>query len=550
MTNPNAVGPAKATQPTQPPGAPLTQPRVALTAIAISALVVNIGFFIRRIKGSVIDDAFITFTYSANIAKGLGATFSGGARIEATSSILWAALLAPFDFVGIGSPVGSQLLGALFAILTVYFSIDLCRKMLAQSGDPFGWEWLSGLLLATTSSFALWSIYGMENSLVAFLLVIAIRVFASDLTRKHYVSLMPIVLLTLTRPEGFVFALVFALLMLVSSFTTNTSTKARFFGTIWVAGLVTSMVLLETCRIFYYGDFFPNTASVKVPHGQYFSTLYVGIRYLLRPDSFLNTLLIVGSIGLFLVASFGQWNKSKQSVARSVLGCTLRAVQNTPIAITAGTMLLAQILFAALVGGDWMPDGRFLSHTMAVASPLFVWGVAHQVCANPMKRWIPRLFLLVVVGYVAANACLTYNLDRGILRKYTASTADGLGVHGIVAFLNKTARAGESVACPDIGYISYHFQGRVIDWYGLANREIAKSGQGGGRIQPSTLLGMEPRFIVLYSNRPDLTESATGDGRTQISQRFLANAQFRREYRQVFSTMIWPSLYYTVWDRL
>src|SRR5215208_1233784 len=49
----------------------------------------------------VIDDAFISFRYAANLAHGHGLVFNPGERVEGYTDFLWTVLIAAFMKVGI-----------------------------------------------------------------------------------------------------------------------------------------------------------------------------------------------------------------------------------------------------------------------------------------------------------------------------------------------------------------------------------------------------------------------------------------------------------------
>lgn len=91
-----------------------------INQLLLFILAIFAGIELARFSLITIDDAFITFTYAKNISLGKGAVFVPHEYVEATSSILWALLLVPFEFLHIGSLIGSKVLGALCSILSVF----------------------------------------------------------------------------------------------------------------------------------------------------------------------------------------------------------------------------------------------------------------------------------------------------------------------------------------------------------------------------------------------------------------------------------------------
>jgi hypothetical protein len=76
--------------------------------LAVILLIVHAAAFLKF----TIDDAYITFTYTKNLALGNGPVFAVGNHVEATSSMLWAVLLVPFEWLlHNGAITGAKILG-------------------------------------------------------------------------------------------------------------------------------------------------------------------------------------------------------------------------------------------------------------------------------------------------------------------------------------------------------------------------------------------------------------------------------------------------------
>jgi hypothetical protein len=119
-----------------------------------------------------------------------------------------------------------------------------------------------------------------------------------------------------------------------------------------------------------------------------------------------------------------------------------------------------------------------------------------------------------------------------------------------VSFLNARADQRDTVAVADIGYVGYHFKGRVYDWWGLANEEITRLGQALGNIEAATVLKHRPRFIVLYSNTPALTPTSMAEGIAASSRPFMHSTEFLRRYRQVHSVEFSPTRHHVTFERV
>ena len=129
-------------------------------------------------------------------------------------------------------------------------------------------------------------------------------------------------------------------------------------------------------------------------------------------------------------------------------------------------------------------------------------------------------------------------------------SAEERALGGTLAFLNEAASPADAVACSDVGRIGYAFKGRVIDWWGLADEEIARSGQARGQIRAETVLRRRPRFIVLYSNAPELSDTSMQEGMAAFSKPFMRSEEFRRMYRPVFTAEFDPHRHHVMFERM
>ena len=61
-----------------------------------------------------VDDAYISYRYAENAAKGLGFVFNPGERVEGFTNFLWTLLLAVAFKLGADTVIASKILGAAF----------------------------------------------------------------------------------------------------------------------------------------------------------------------------------------------------------------------------------------------------------------------------------------------------------------------------------------------------------------------------------------------------------------------------------------------------
>lgn len=491
-----------------------------------------------------IDDAYITFTSAKNLALGYGPVFVPGEHVEATSSFLWACVLAPFELAGIGSVVGSKILGLLFAVLTAFTALRLLRSIRPSISDLE--TTLAGLLIAFCSPFIVWSMYGMEHGMVAFLLVLSIHLFQEESRRGNgWTSAIPIVLLQMARPEGFIFVAMFIVARLLWAMADRTG-RDRYLVP-WLAGVIAPLVIYEAWGYYFYGYLMPNTVAAKVD-GTILSKLKQGLLYILRGRSAAITYLFLLSLLAAVPVLFARSRRIDAQVLRELF-----LAHFGYLLVFAAVAL--QIVFTILVGGDWMPNGRFMSHVAPLIIVVFICGISGIAAEmRRVRELLPGLepivkgtAIVAAAGFMLYNAHTSERSINGPVGDLQTSEDNGLG--GTVQYLNSVAMPDDAVACSDIGRVGYYFKGSVIDWWGLADEEIARTGQATGRIKPETVLQHNPRFIVLYSTQPVLNDSTLDYGMAVFSRPFLESDEFRRNYRQVYSTEFARRRYHVVFEQ-
>lgn len=490
-----------------------------------------------------IDDAYITYTCAKNLAAGAGPLFVPGERVEATSTLLWTVLLAPFEAIGVGAPLGAKLLGAACALSVVVSAMRLFANMRPSAAPLL--QTAVGLLVAASSPFVLWSNYGMENGLAALLLVLSIDAFAAELrAQRGWYSAVPIVLLESVRPEGFLFVALFVALRVLWSLT---QTERRALLVPWLAALAGPLFAYELWGYLYFGHMLPNPVGAKIAATP-LERAKEGLHYVLRGPSSVVFHTFLGSCLIAVPALFA---RQSSFGLRSLLA----AWREHPQYLLALCVAALQISFAILVGGDWMPHGRFLSHVSPLVMVTLVGGYAQlSEHAAAVADRLPGVLKLLRIGAVAALLGLlgfeirSARAVRGPVAELEQATERSLG--GTLAFLNQVASPDDVVACSDIGRIGYSFKGHVYDWWGLANEEITRLHQALGNIDPATVLKHRPRFLVLYSNQPTLTLQTANSGMAVYSRPFLRSREFLEHYRQAHSAAFSADRYHVTFERI
>ena len=112
----------------------------------------------------VIDDAFISFRYAENLARGYGLVFNPGERVEGYTNFLWVMLIAASNAVGGDSLVTARVVGVLANLATLLLVGTATFRGWLRPVFP-GLALLPPILLAANYGFVLWGIGGLETSL-------------------------------------------------------------------------------------------------------------------------------------------------------------------------------------------------------------------------------------------------------------------------------------------------------------------------------------------------------------------------------------------------
>jgi hypothetical protein len=496
-----------------------------LLGILIAQLVIFLPF--------TIDDAYITFSHAKTFVNGYGLIFNRGAHVEATSSFLWAVLLIPFEaLLPQGALIGSKVLGVLSICGTVVAGALLIKEIVGTSSSRLPLSFLYALAVITNSSFITWATYGMENGLMAFLLMATTLLFVRETKlNRGIVSALLLIFIEMCRPEGFMFVAIFAILRVIE-FSTCDNYHARTRCVRWLTLLCCGLLSYETFGLLYYGHLLPNSATAKVPMLSS-ETLIRGIDYLREGPAVL--FLILYGAASFLIPF-----------------CILRHRPDGRLYVSAAFSLwlciTAQIAFSAAAGGDWMVNSRFLSHVFPLLIALIaitLWRLVSRASfgtSSPIARTV--LGLCAVCGawcYVGTNVGYAMNSWKwqNILER-----AEEQGVRGMAEKLNELDPTGsEVVACSDIGRIGYYYRGRVMDWFGLADEEIAQNHLPLSERAAAITLARKPTFLVLYSNKPLLDATTLEFGEALHSRVFFNDPEFSKNYEQIYALPFWPDRY-------
>jgi len=233
-----------------------------------------------------VEDAYISFRYAENFARGQGLTYNPGERIEGFSNLLWVLILGGTAASGCDElPLAAKVIGASAGLAVIAVTVWIAWLLLPVA------RWLAlvpGIMLAVNPSFAVWSQAGLETPLYTLWLILACvpLVTATPGWRHGVISGLLWGMALATRPEAPLYLLAVCLPLVFHRRQTWRLLTGLAVGFMAVA------LPVEVFRIGYFGDVVPNTYHVK-------STRFQGggWRYLL-------TSLRMTGIGPLAVAPF------------------------------------------------------------------------------------------------------------------------------------------------------------------------------------------------------------------------------------------------------
>jgi hypothetical protein len=520
--------------------------KILFNPIVLLALIVFSAAELYRFYPLTIDDAYITFAYSKNAALGHGFVFARGEHVEATSSFLWALLLVPFELLGFGSVLGAKLLGLLFFSLSLWQAFRLTERV---TGAQEGARWfaspgyLAALVTVCSGAFLAWTVQGLENALIAYLMILALDLFSRELNSRNGVkSFLPIALLETARPEGFIFVGLFVGLRILFALCRRQLSSAWLWK--WIGCLGLFLACYEAWGFLYYGQLLPNTVGAKVS-GLDEARLKAGWEYLTSVPCLQALQISAVLLGLALVLLpllyFSRTESGKWARYFSFL-------------LPAGCLIGPQLFFGVLTGGDWMPGGRFVSHLGPVIGSTLVifWALVSEQLAsfNLVGRSLAGLWRFAVIPLILwygdqGRKVVTHELPTLVWIHESSETA----INPLVEYANRTATPEDVLSCSDVGRLGYYFNGRIFDWWGLASPEVVQKGEALGAIRPETVLAHKPRFIIIYSGSANIRDEKGLTGFGQLSSSWMQNKEFLDTYEQVLVTQFTHNRYHVLFER-
>ena len=461
-------------------------------ALVYGLLTVGIG----RLS-DVNDDAFISFRYARHLVEGVGLVFNQGERVEGYTNFLWTLLMAAGYALGFDLPRLSQVLGALAAAGTACLLVAFSRRRFAD--HPFALHYLAAGLLVTEPLFVHNAGNGLETTLFTLLVTASVLSWAGhdEPDGRPWRTGVLLGLSYLARPDAVLWLAVVGALDLVDMARAPARRAARLRCVVaYTAAFALLAVPHVAWRIWYYGDWVPNTYWVKG-----FSNWTWGARSLLE---------------------FGPAMGLMTAVALVVGPFVLRARWAT----CAALIVAIDLIFILRNGGG---GGRYevplLPLVYLLLQETVGWVLAHARGRRPV--WAGAA-AAVVLALALVNVAHEWNgmvASAGFSRVSTRANVQ------LAHCLARATEPGDTVAVIAAGVLPYYLERPVVDMLGLNDRHIAKLGHvsyaspaGHQRFDAEYVIERRPRVVRISEASPRLIGAVAS---------LLDSAEFRRRYVEV-----------------
>jgi hypothetical protein len=440
------------------------------------------------------DDMMISMRYARNLAEGHGLVWTaGGDRVEGYSNFLWTMVMAVVHVFRPPSHLAAipvRAIGYLCTVGSFALALRLLRVFVPRGVLPALVMLVSMILCPDVIRWAVW---GFENALLGLLLLVfLVRLFERGDDSIAYLALA---LIPITRADAiYLFAANAALALLLS--------KDRRRTVAWLTLALVPFAAHLTFRLAYYGEWLPNTYYLKL---QGVTDRYArGLEY---ATGFLQAYGVL--LAVAIAAGLSIARRDRRGLAVVVL-------------------VLANLAYATLVGGDMFFDYRFFSQLLPVLFAFAGAGIAILGRGRIGQLGIATLLLIVSLPPPS-------QLSQRLLSPDT--NGDQQKQIQVAALINKNALPESSLAVVCGGLVPYMTRRPALDILGKSDRHIARldpypgSLPGHGKVDTGYLVGRRPDLIVSCNAGVAFTRGLAEHTASVDPQiRFLSGAAFRAVY--------------------
>ncbi len=417
--------------------------------LAVLACLLALAWWQRFIQ----DDAFISFRYADNLARGWGLVWNEGEPVEGYTNFLWTLMMAVPLALKLDVVAFSMALGLVALAASLYFTYRFALLVLPSRTAAL----VTVIMLGTNYTFSCYATGGMETQMQAALFIATVYAVASVRKQGMWTNrrLLTISLLLslalLTRLDSAILFIILFPAAFLSLFKEKIEARRKLTKIVCLcaplAALVGGWMLW---KLHYYGDILPNTFYVKVSSLNYYSygfayIYYFFVYYLLFP------LLLIPIVSARRAAS-----------------------QFTSDLMLSLAVTLLWFAYIVKVGGDFM-EFRFIVPVMPLIFVILGWLIFSLLRTRVLQA---ACVVLVLAGsiYHARTEAFPYGIEtiRALAGHVSGSecwedTGKALG-----KALNYDPRV--IIAVSPAGAVPFYSRLTTIDMLGLNDRWIARHG--------------------------------------------------------------------------
>ena len=461
------------------------RPRFILPAVvAIVVATVVAAAFAWEVHGAApatIDDAYITFAFSKNVALGHGPVYGHGVVVEGYSNFLWMMVMAgglavrpQADPADLAHWLAIPFV-ALLAFATYRLVRERCRPVWAAAAAT--------LAVVNADAVTAFQI-GLETlpytALLTFAFWLYVRSFSIRGAQRWVVPAF--VAVALMRIDGCVplaFLLGFEALRRFRRRRASPGGLRAYLA--WAVPGLAVYALWFLWRWHEYGLPLPST---------YYAKALLPKALPLHGWEYVRDEVLAS--GTFLVLPFA-----------AVLLLSRRVAASAIVLFVVG-----HVFYVMKVGGDWMPYGRFLLPIFPLVLVVALWG-GRAAAARLARRARPLALVATSASllFIAAVACRTepHLLGSPLLRHKRALASEQFfhvqRLKEAASFLNLAVPPGGRLVTDYGGVMAYYTDAAPIEMWGLCNAMIATRGDLEGvnaiygRTCPSCYPALDPEFF-------------------------------------------------------
>jgi hypothetical protein len=392
------------------------------------------------------DDAYISFRFVQNLARGDGFSFNPDEPTYGSTAPAWVFLLTALHSVGLTIETAAHVLG--------YTSIAVCiatfGALVARYVESRPLRWVAVALFIVDPWFVRWSLSGMENPLALALVLVAMlaQLHLRNSGRVNWISPAAGAFAVLARPEMTLFTgLIFLDTLLFE--------RKRRVAQVLVGGALGLLVISPWLWYAqqHFGTIVPNTISAKL------SRLHV--------DALVGTLKYFATFWPLQAAAVGLVALTSRKWLQDAQTAEFRERWFLPVA-------WALCLPAFYVVGGAPVAGRYMMYGLPAYLLIGVsaWGMLLAPEGFPAWFSLQRRRALVVASLVLTALLVSFVQYKYLWHITRWPQGMDPKMIEIAAYLRENSREDEVVAADQVGVLGYFSERYVIDLMGLVSPEM------------------------------------------------------------------------------